>query len=802
MATSDKSPIPEKSKDELTEELAQLRRQVALFARLTRQMAATLDPAALLHEVVDAACKMTGARYGALGVFDSDGTIEQFITLGLSGDEYDAIGHLPVGKGLLGYLQKSQKPIRLENLTKHPASVGFPPNHPAMFSFIGVPVRYEDTTLANLYLTEKQGAGEFSVEDEEMLLLLADQAALAIHNAQLHATAEAERNRLRILVETSPVGVIMATKDRPDLRFVNKEAARLLGGIPSDGEALQVHHRLSTYRHRDGSPYEADDLPLGRALDHGERVTAEEFFIEQDEGIVLPTIVNAAPVYDTDGNITGAIGTIQDISPLEDLERLRNEFLGMVSHELKTPLTAIKGSAAMALGSKRMLTTDESNELFEIIDEQADRLRDLVDNLLDVTRIEAGTLSVTPEPIDVATVVEEACNGLARAAGRHTVEMPDLTGLPPVSADPRRLLQVLTNLLSNAAKFSPEGTPITIDASADRGMVTLSVHDEGRGFAPEQAEKLFTKFLQLPDEHGRKEQGHGLGLAICKGIVETQGGRIWAASDGPGKGSTFSFTIPVASEAPAGPALDVTQRASHLGHISRPGERTRVLVIDDEPQVLRYVQRTLEDAGFKALVTQEPEEGMKMVEDEDPDLMLLDLQLPGTDGFELLRHVRERSGMPVMFLTARADSELAAKALRAGADDYVTKPFSPSELVARIEASLRRRVLADQTEVRPPYRLGPLEVDFNDRRVTVNGSPVALSATEYKLLLELATNAGRVLTHDQILHNVWGPEYSGENELVRSFIRNLRRKLGDDARNPRYILTEPQVGYRMARPED
>ena len=238
----------------------------------------------------------------------------------------------------------------------------------------------------------------------------------------------------------------------------------------------------------------------------------------------------------------------------------------------------------------------------------------------------------------------------------------------------------------------------------------------------------------------------------------------------------------------------------HLGHISRPGERTRILAVDDEPRVLRYVQRTLEEAGYRPIVTHDPEEAVRLVDSEEPDLVLMDMHLPGTDGFELLRRVREISGVPVMFLTAHSDSDTAARALRAGADDYVTKPFAPTELIARIEASLRRRVLADQTEVRAPYVLNDLEIDFADRRVTVAKTQVMLSATEYKLLLELASHAGRVLTHDQILHNVWGAEYSGENELVRSFIRNLRRKLGDDARNPRYILTEPQVGYRMARP--
>jgi PAS domain S-box-containing protein len=795
--------VSKQSKDvDLQAELDQLRRKLTLFADLSRRIAATLDPTVLLTEVVNAACQITGARYGALGVFDADGMIQEFITQGVSDAEREAIGSPPVGHGLLGMLQSSQEVVRVPDLAGHSSSVGFPKNHPPMKAFLGAPVRYEGQPLGNLYLTEKEGEAEFSEEDERMLLLLADQAAMAIHNANLHAAAEDERSRLRVLVETSPVGVLIVDKGAGSSRFVNKEAARLLGGtFSADGEPLSEHQRLATYTKRDGTPYEAHDLPLSRALEHGERVTAEEFFVELEDGTIIPAISNATPVYDSEGEITGAIATIQDISPLEELERLRNEFLGMVSHELKTPLTAIKGSAAMALGTKRLLSADEANELFGIIDEQADRLRDLVDNLLDVTRIEAGTLTVSPTPIELASVIEEACNILARSAGTHQVERPALGDIPPVLADPRRLAQVLNNLLSNAAKFSPEGTPIAIDASVDAGVVTLAVRDGGRGFAAGHAETLFAKFMQLPDEHGTVSQGHGLGLAICKGIVEAQGGRIWAESAGPGLGSTFTFTVPVAREPVATPVPDVTQRASHLGHISRPGERTRILVIDDEPQVLRYVQRTLEESGFRAIVTQDPEEAIRIAETDDPDMLLLDMQLPGTDGFELLRRVREFSGVPVMFLTARSDSEVAAKALRAGADDYVTKPFSPSELVARIEASLRRRVLSDQTEVREPYRLRDLELDFNDRRVTVGGTAVSLSATEYKLLLELATNAGRVLTHDQILHNVWGPEYSGENELVRSFIRNLRRKLGDDARNPRYILTEPQVGYRMARPE-
>jgi DNA-binding response OmpR family regulator len=237
-----------------------------------------------------------------------------------------------------------------------------------------------------------------------------------------------------------------------------------------------------------------------------------------------------------------------------------------------------------------------------------------------------------------------------------------------------------------------------------------------------------------------------------------------------------------------------------MGRITRAGERARILAVDDDPQVLRYLQRSFEEAGYYVFTTGDPSQAIGLVESRDPDLVVLDLILPGTTGLELLQRIREFSGVPVIFLTASGEADNATLALRMGADDYMTKPFSPTELLARIEATLRRRVLPDQIEVRPPFTLGDLTINFGERRVVVKGQPVSLSATEYKLLYELVTHAGLVLTHDQILQRVWGPEYTGATELIRSFIRNLRRKLGDDARNPQYIHTEPQVGYRVPRP--
>jgi len=514
--------------------------------------------------------------------------------------------------------------------------------------------------------------------------------------------------------------------------------------------------------------------------------------------------VHCYPLLDEEGNVNQVIEYCIDVSERkraeEALERLRSEFTGIVTHELKTPLTAIKGSAATALGSQRPLAAEENRELFEIIDEQADRLRELMDNLLDVTRIEAGTLSVSPEPTDLLEVLEEARTTFARGGGRHEVRLEAPADMPHVSADTRRLFQVLMNLLNNGAVFSPTTEPITIAVEHDPLQVTVHVQDRGRGLPREKLPLLFKKFSRLHDDAGRKLSGTGLGLAICKGIVEAHGGRIWAESAGEGKGSTFSFTLPVAGDTAVKSLTDEARRAVHLGRVRRAGEKTRVLAVDDEPQVLRFLQRSLDEAGYQPIVTSDPSQVAKLVEQEEPDLILLDLALPGTSGFELLQRIREFSGVPVIFVTASDEEADTVRALKMGADDYITKPFSPSELLARIGAALRRRLLPDVTEVRPLFVLGDLTINFVERQVSVGGQNVSLSATEYKMLYELATHAGRPLTYAQILHQVWGPEYSGETELVRSFVSSLRRKLGDDARDPRFILTERQVGYRMPKP--
>ncbi|MBI2917369.1 MAG: response regulator [Chloroflexi bacterium] len=615
--------------------------------------------------------------------------------------------------------------------------------------------------------------------------------------ARLREVADQEHQRLAAVVGASPAAIVVAGVNG-ELLLVNREAQQLFR-TETRMRNVEDFARAAVARRTDGSVYAAEDLPLYRALYRGEVVHLEEVLREFPDGRTVTNLISATPIYSEQGQIVGAIAVAQDMGPLKEAEQRRNEFLGIISHELRTPLTAIKGAAATALSS-RMGEDSETRELFQIIDRQSDKLRDLINNLLDLTRIEVGTLSITAMPADLGAVVREAVGTFTRGGAPQDVQVRLPDALPRVQADGRRVAQVIANLLGNAAKFSPPSLPIVLETESDASYVTVRVRDRGRGIPADKLPLLFKKFSQVHEDSARALAGTGLGLVICKGIVEAHGGRIWAESQGEGQGATFSFTLPVARGGPLVPPAETARQAEHASQASPAAARGRILSVDDDPQTLRYIQRTLEEAGYKAIVTADPVQCIKLVEEQQPDLAILDIVLPGTSGFDLLTRIREFSGLPVIFLTGTDQGANTVRALKMGADDYITKPFSPTELLARIEVVLRRRVARHVAEVRPPFTLGDLTINFAERRVLKGGRQLSLSPTEYKLLYQLAVHAGQVLTHDQLLEQVWGPEYKGEAELLRSMMRNLRRSLGDDARQPRYILTEPQVGYRMPRP--
>ena len=771
-----------------------LRSRVAKLREAILRTTGSLDLDTVLQEVVDGARFLTDARHGAVALFDDSCQVQQFVSSGVSPKEHQMLEILSQQLGEI------REPLRLTDVASQFPSVGCPVDISAMTTCLCGPIRGQDEQVGNIYLTDKGDGGEFTEGDEEILAMFASQAAVAIGNAlryqeerQARAGLETEKRRLEALVESSPVGVMVVDAATRTFASVNQEAERILGMSPEPGTTLVRYHEVAIYRRTDGEMYEGAERPLARALDKGEVVRAEEILLDRPGGGTTLVLVNATPIYSGDGRIVSAVAVLQDMTPLEELERQRNEFLAMVSHELRTPLTTIIGCTSVVLRSPDPLHISELLQYFRMIDEQSGLLRDLVNNLLDMTRIEAGALSVTPKPIDLNTLIEEAKVAFLRRGMRNTVEVDLDPDLPLIEVDGRRIAQVLNNLLSNASKYSSETSTIRVTALRDDLHVAVSVTDEGRGIPSEQLDRLFRKFSRLDDNGSqRKVAGEGLGMAICKGIVEAHGGRIWAESEGEGWGTQITFTIPVVSPE--------TRETSGDAAVATATDRYRVLAIDDEPQMLWLLGNILSDQGYKLVGASNPDEMMRQLETEQPHLVLLDLMFPGTSGFELMARVREVSDVPIIFVSANDQEENVVKALSMGADDYVVKPFSSTELLARVASSLRKRRAEGPTMPRHPYRHGDLTIDYVGRLVTLAGRAVRLSATEYKLLYELSISAGRVLTQDQILERVWGLGYSGESALLRSAVRNLRRKLGDDANDPRYIFTEPRVGYRMEKP--
>jgi two-component system, OmpR family, KDP operon response regulator KdpE len=222
-----------------------------------------------------------------------------------------------------------------------------------------------------------------------------------------------------------------------------------------------------------------------------------------------------------------------------------------------------------------------------------------------------------------------------------------------------------------------------------------------------------------------------------------------------------------------------------------------ILVIDDEPQIRRVMRATLASQGYTVTEARSGEEALEMLRGEQPDLVLLDVNMPGMGGLEVCREIRSRSDVPIVMLTVRNTERDKVQALDAGADDYVVKPFGIEELRARIRAALRR---ASAAEPLAPVDSPDLQIDFESRKVMVQGRPVRLTPKEFGLLRELVAGAGKPLPHRSLLQAVWGPDYGEETEYLRVFINQLRKKIEPDPRHPRYIHTEPWVGYRFELP--
>lgn len=399
----------------------------------------------------------------------------------------------------------------------------------------------------------------------------------------------------------------------------------------------------------------------------------------------------------------------------EDLlvfDKMKDDFLATTSHELRTPLHGIIGLTESLEEGTLGEVNGAQRESLELIRTSAERLNGLVASILDFSKLRAGKADLLIGEVDIGNAAASVVSLVKSASKDRALEFrTDLTPLPPVRADRNRVYQVLLNLVGNAVKFTEEGS-ITVRTSARDGTVRVEVIDTGPGIDAADIERIWNPFVQSEDPNTRKAGGAGLGLAISKYLVELHGGRIWAESE-KGKGSRFIFELPLEAKAagierapslpePALPAPAVSAIEKHT-EPPAPVKKTRhksplILAVEDDPVNLKVLEHLCAAAGYRLVTTTNGPAGLRIVETEEVDLVLLDLMLPGMSGYEVCGKIRamERGRyLPVIMLTARDQASDLLNGFECGANDYITKPFNRNELVMRIESQLAIKSLLD-----------------------------------------------------------------------------------------------------------
>ena len=384
---------------------------------------------------------------------------------------------------------------------------------------------------------------------------------------------------------------------------------------------------------------------------------------------------------------------------LERAARLKDQFLANMSHELRTPLNTILGSAEILQEKMFGPLTDEQNQYLSGIREGAEHLLEMITDILDVAKIESGRIELTRAPVDVGSAARAAIRLTGQAASeRHldvTVDTPDTDRLL-VWGDERRIKQIIVNLLSNAVKFTPEGGSIGLKARRDTeaGQVVVEVWDTGIGFDEEGRELMFEPFVQLDGGLSRKEGGSGLGLSLVESLTRLHDGTVHVTSS-PGQGSTFTVRLPAQDTSPRR-RDDRIEGVDTADSTHSPVSGTpRLLIIDDDERTVQVFRTYLSMKGYEVDTASDAASALQVLESRKPDVMLIDIQLPGMDGMELIRRVRGNAhadDVLIIAVTALAMAGDMERCLSAGADRYMSKPLRLDQLVETIETLRTREV--------------------------------------------------------------------------------------------------------------
>ncbi len=566
---------------------------LATFLETTVQLTRDLDLTHVLDAIIERSMAQTGAPYGAAATLDADGHIEVFRYKGLTAEQVALLPNLPQGHGLLGVVLKERRVIRLDRLQDHPESVGFPDHHVAMEAFIGIPLQHMGELVGGLYLTKSPGMPRFTEADEQFFTAMGAIATVGITNARMyHAERErAERSALlgeiastvrrsldvkEVLSTTVNTLGSAAGVDRCFIQLTTPDAPSPLGDILYEWDApgvkplrnfpkVQLPLAFLVAEERQTSSIE--DVMEDPRINSGELTATPLELVERgiraglatplewgDELLGVVVFHSKTPRKWSESDVALIEAAAREVSialnharefsdaveaaeKLKRVDEMRSDFVAMVSHELRSPMTVVAGIADILKKRQAALTTEQRVELIDTLGREARRLTRLVSEVLDLEAIDQGGMELQLGEVDLAELAREAVTDAGLA------DRTDLTvgrGNAVVTADADRVKQVLLNLLSNAAKFSGDA-PIHVTVSPEKDAVLVGVSDEGPGISLADQARLFQRFTRL-EGTGRRKPGSGLGLYLSRSIIDAHGGEIWVDSK-PKKGSTFQFRL-------------------------------------------------------------------------------------------------------------------------------------------------------------------------------------------------------------------------------------------------------------------
>ena len=670
---------------------------------------------------------------------------------------------------------------------------------PPIASSVFLPLRYEDH-ITGVIGCFSSNFSEFNYFDQQLLELFLNLTFNAVVN--MRDLIDTERKKIRAMVESMVDGVLMA--DQNDEIVVMNQAAKKILRVGRREDSIPKKYFKETLG------FYPFTLTKGLVHKAGLQATIKEEIKVFEK--TLHSVVS--PVYDIDGNQSGTVVVLRDITEQKETEERKNDFLSVISHELRTPLASIGGSLDLVLDNVVGAINEKQRRYLELAKDSCQKLNVVIDDLLDISKFEKGRMEIHMEPISIVQLVEEVAEKFQPSAMEKdiVIKLEKPAQDARVYSDYNRLVQVMNNLLSNAIKFTPSQGEIEIRVFLPKVLsphVGVSVKDTGPGIRAEDLERVFDKFEQVRHSETRKIGGTGLGLAISRSIIEAHKGKIWVESK-PGEGAKFIFLLPVEKRTTISPEIyaDFTEPASqgqidaviiasdadsaylmkgillerscsvtlcysaqegfqliretppqllimdmdldpesgaqlidilshdvqtagipiitfaktepgqilpfpNIAHIRKPIEinsflqalstalmkirggdkRKKILLVDDDDSLRMIAREALQYQNYIVIEASDGNQALELLRSHKPDLVLLDIMLPGVDGLQIAQIIKSNistSHIPVIFLTARGQTEDKVKALKSGGDDYLVKPFDSTELAARIEAILER----------------------------------------------------------------------------------------------------------------